>query len=142
MKKTKKGKHAHRQAGQTKHKKVARKKPVAKKGGAKKAHKKVAVKKSAKVSAKASKKGKKRAVVPEEYEQHLEELVKRGRSRGFINDAEILNYFPNIENLSFLKRSTRVLSERVSVRETTTLIKNVRQSARKLPSRIAGCNAY
>ncbi|MEK7089818.1 MAG: sigma-70 family RNA polymerase sigma factor, partial [Patescibacteria group bacterium] len=127
VKKTKKGKPAHRQAGQTKHKKVARKKPVAKKGGAKKAHKKVAVKKSAKVSAKASKKGKKRAVVPEEYEQHLEELVKRGRSRGFINDAEILNYFPNIEkNLSFLEEVySRLEREGIKVRETTTLIKNV-----------------
>lgn len=90
--------------------------------------KKGTVKKSSSVSAKTKKKkGKKSVVVPEIYAQHLEELVKRGRARGFVNDAEILNYFPDIEkNLSFLEEVyLRLEQEGIKVRETTTLIKNV-----------------
>ncbi|MEI6479392.1 MAG: sigma-70 family RNA polymerase sigma factor [bacterium] len=107
-----------------KSKKVVKKKVVVKKSVAKKMPKK-----SAKISAKAKtgKKVKKSTEVPEEYEKHLEELVKRGRARGFVNDAEILNYFPNIEkNLSFLEEVySRLEHEGIKVRETTTLIKNV-----------------
>ncbi|MCX6788533.1 MAG: sigma-70 family RNA polymerase sigma factor [Candidatus Jorgensenbacteria bacterium] len=107
-----------------KSKKVVKKKVVVKKSVAKKMPKK-----SAKISAKAktTKKVKKATEVPEEYEKHLEELVKRGRARGFVNDAEILNYFPNIEkNLSFLEEVySRLEHEGIKVRETTTLIKNV-----------------
>jgi len=114
------------------------KKPVhAKKAAPKKAPKKAVrkpvkkmPKKSAKVSAKAKgKKGKakKAAAVPEDYATHLTELVQRGRVRGFVNDAEILNYFPDIEkNLTFLEEVyTRLDHEGIKVRETTALIKNV-----------------
>lgn len=109
-----------KKASPAKHKKVIKKKPVAKKTGTKKPAK-------SPVKAKVSKKAKKGVVIPEEYEQHLEELVKRGRARGFVNDAEILNYFPNIEkNLSFLEEVySRLEREGIKVRETTTLIKNV-----------------
>lgn len=109
-----------KKAAPAKHKKVVKKKPVVKKSAAKKSAKSA-------VKAKASKKPKKGLVIPEEYEQHLEELVKRGRARGFVNDAEILNYFPNIEkNLSFLEEVySRLEREGIKVRETTTLIKNV-----------------
>ncbi len=38
-------------------------------------------------------------------EENLEKLVKRGQDRGFVTDAEILTYFPNIEkDVSFLER--------------------------------------
>lgn len=109
-----------KKASPAKHKKVIKKKPVAKKTSTKKPAK-------SPVKAKVSKKAKKGVVIPEEYEQHLEELVKRGRARGFVNDAEILNYFPNIEkNLSFLEEVySRLEREGIKVRETTTLIKNV-----------------
>ncbi|MBI2591483.1 MAG: RNA polymerase sigma factor region1.1 domain-containing protein, partial [Candidatus Brennerbacteria bacterium] len=36
--------------------------------------------------------------------QALDNLIKRGRSRGFVTDSEVLYFFPNIEkNLSFLE---------------------------------------
>ena len=122
-KKTKSAKKVVKKAKSSVHKKKANKKP------AKKTIKKSRAK-SSKVAAKAKSKAKKKQkpiVVPEEYEQHLEELVKRGRSRGFVNDAEILNYFPNIEkNLAFLEEVySRLEKEGIKVRETTTLIKNV-----------------
>jgi len=37
----------------------------------------------------------------QEYEAHLEELVQRGQGRGFVTDAEVLNYFPEIESHLF-----------------------------------------
>lgn len=126
-KKTKPVKKVAKKTKPTSHKKKLVKKPAKK--PVKKGTKKTSAK-SAKVAAKAkskAKKGQKAIVVPEEYEQHLEELVKRGRSRGFVNDAEILNYFPNIEkNLAFLEEVySRLEKEGIKVRETTTLIKNV-----------------
>ena len=43
--------------------------------------------------------------IPEEYEKAVDELIYRGRSRGFVTDAEILNFFPRIEsNLPFLEK--------------------------------------
>ncbi|MFA6407446.1 MAG: sigma-70 family RNA polymerase sigma factor [Candidatus Paceibacterota bacterium] len=96
---------------QTKVKGKTAKHPVAKKTVAK--------------SAKKTKKGKKAIVIPEEYAQHLIDLVKRGRVRGFVNDAEILNYFPDIEkNLSFLEEVyTRLDKEGIKVHETSPLMK-------------------
>ena len=122
-KKTKPAKKVVKKAKPSSHKKKPAKKPAKK--TVKKSHAK-----SAKIAVKAkskAKKGQKAIAVPEEYEQHLEELVKRGRSRGFVNDAEILNYFPNIEkNLAFLEEVySRLEKEGIKVRETTTLIKNV-----------------
>ena len=98
-----------------------------KKTTAKKKVKATKGKKPVVVTGRPPKKPKRIAHVPEEYVARLEELVKRGRSRGFVNDAEILNYFPDIEkNLSFLEEVyLRLEQEGIKVRETTTLIKNV-----------------
>ncbi len=98
-----------------------------KKTTAKKKTKATKGKKPVVVTGRPPKKPKRIAHVPEEYVARLEELVKRGRSRGFVNDAEILNYFPDIEkNLSFLEEVyMRLEQEGIKVRETTTLIKNV-----------------
>ncbi|MFA6365388.1 MAG: sigma-70 family RNA polymerase sigma factor [Candidatus Paceibacterota bacterium] len=97
---------------QTKAKGKSAKRPVAKKKASSKPVKKI-------------KKAKKAIVVPEEYAQHLADLVKRGRVRGFVNDAEILNYFPDIEkNLSFLEEVyTRLDKEGIKVHETSPLMK-------------------
>lgn len=98
-----------------------------KKTTAKKKAKATKGKKPVVVTGRPPKKPKRIAHVPEEYVARLEELVKRGRSRGFVNDAEILNYFPDIEkNLSFLEEVyMRLEQEGIKVRETTSLIKNV-----------------
>ena len=55
----------------------------------------------------------------------MEELVKRGRGRGFVTDAEVLNYFPLIErNLSFLEEVyNRLEREGIKLRETGSLTK-------------------
>ncbi|MEK9194321.1 MAG: sigma-70 family RNA polymerase sigma factor [Patescibacteria group bacterium] len=60
-----------------------------------------------------------------EYKERLEELVKRGRGRGFVTDAEVLNYFPLIErNLSFLEEVyNRLEREGIKLRETGSLTK-------------------
>ncbi len=89
--------------------------------------KKVAKPKAGAANAKKIKKVRKLIEVPEEYRERLEELVKRGRARGFVNDAEILNYFPDIEkNLSFLEEVYgRLEQEGIKVHETTALIKTV-----------------
>ncbi len=89
--------------------------------------KKAAKPKAGAANAKKIKKVRKLIEVPEEYRERLEELVKRGRARGFVNDAEILNYFPDIEkNLSFLEEVYgRLEQEGIKVHETTALIKTV-----------------
>lgn len=47
---------------------------------------------------------KKKKSLKEEYKASLEELIERGRSRGFVTDAEVINYFPRIEkDLSLLE---------------------------------------
>ncbi|MEK7513190.1 MAG: sigma-70 family RNA polymerase sigma factor [Patescibacteria group bacterium] len=63
----------------------------------------------------------------EEYEQHLADLIKRGRGRGFVTDAEVLNYFHDIErNLSFLEEVYRRLEkEGIRVSESSTLVRQV-----------------
>jgi RNA polymerase primary sigma factor len=69
------------------------------------------------------KKGKKKLDISPEYEEGLKELIRRGRSRGFVTDAEVLNFFPDIEkNLVFLERAyNRLDEEGVKVKETTSL---------------------
>ena len=69
------------------------------------------------------KKGRKKLNISPEYEDGLKELIRRGRSRGFVTDAEVLNFFPNIEkNLVFLERAYgRLDEEGVKVKETTSL---------------------
>ena len=37
-------------------------------------------------------------------EKHLDELIERGRGRGFVTDSEVLSYFPHIEEeVTFLE---------------------------------------
>jgi len=54
----------------------------------------------------------------------LEELVERGRSRGFVTEVEVLNYFPFIEkNLNLLEEIyNRLDKEGIIVRESTPLL--------------------
>ncbi len=69
-------------------------------------------------------------VVPEEYAMNLEELVRRGRSRGFVTDAEVLNYFPEVENnLAYLEQVyDRLDREGIKVKESSPLIKEIKES--------------
>ncbi len=109
-------------------KKTSKKKKIAKRtkprrvkragGKRKNATKRVPAKKSAKKS---------KRIPPEvvkEYEVHLNELVRRGRGRGFVTDAEVLNYFPNIERyLGFLEQVyDRLDKEGIKVQEPTGLV--------------------
>lgn len=56
--------------------------------------------------------------------EKLEELINRGRGRGFVTDIEVESYFPNIErNLSFLERIYEELEKAdIKVIETSQLI--------------------
>ncbi|TSA46210.1 sigma-70 family RNA polymerase sigma factor [bacterium] len=94
----------------------------------KKAKKKVKIsKKKSKTSPKGRKKEKK-FNVSLEYEEGLKELIRRGRSRGFVTDAEVLNYFPNIEkNLAFLEHAYNKLEEHaIKIKETSLFIKDTK----------------
>jgi RNA polymerase primary sigma factor len=75
-------------------------------------------------------KGKAKAIPPElleEYRKSLQELVRRGRGRGFVTDAEVLNYFPHIErNLAFLEEVyDRLDKEGIKVQEPSPLVGKV-----------------
>ena len=78
-------------------------------------------------SAKSSKKPKKLTKAElhlQVNEQALQELIARGRTRGFETDSEVLHYFPHIEeDVGFLERIYDEL-ERVNVKvvETQQLI--------------------
>ncbi len=100
-----------------------------KKSTPKKAEKKVSKKASPKIKKPAPKKKGKQRELPAEYAEHLESLVKRGRGRGFLTDAEVLNYFPEIENnLPFLEQVyDRLEKEGIKVKETSELVKQVRE---------------
>lgn len=76
---------------------------------------------------KPSKRSPKQEQLHEEQLKQLEDLIIRGRGRGFVTDAEVLNYFPEIErNVSFLDEVyTRLDSEGIKVQETSSLIKQV-----------------
>lgn len=79
----------------------------------------------------AKQKSKKRPTLPTEleaeYREHLESLVKRGRMRGAVTDAEVLNYFPSIEkHLGFLEEVyTRLDEEGIKIAESSPLVKDV-----------------
>jgi RNA polymerase primary sigma factor len=62
-----------------------------------------------------------------EYREALDDLVRRGRGRGFVTDAEVLNYFPEIENnLFFLDEIyDRLDKEGIKIHEASPLVKNV-----------------
>jgi RNA polymerase primary sigma factor len=89
--------------------------------------KKTARKKKTAVKNKAVKRKKpvkrKKGKSPEEFEESLQYLVERGRVRGFVTDAEVLNYFPNIEkNLMFLEKVyDRLDKEGIKVRESGSM---------------------
>lgn len=72
----------------------------------------------------------------EEHLEALEDLVRRGRGRGFVTDAEILNYFPKIEkNLSFLERVyDRLEKEGIKIRESEGFAAGIKEeiSAKEL----------
>ncbi len=68
---------------------------------------------------------KRKILLEEKYKEMLENLVARGRVRGFVTDAEVLNYFPQIEkNLPFLEKIYDCLDkEGIKVRESGSLIR-------------------
>ncbi|MEK7543221.1 MAG: sigma-70 family RNA polymerase sigma factor [Patescibacteria group bacterium] len=79
-------------------------------------------------------KTKKFAVMREKYDVHLKELIARGRSRGFVTDSEVLNYFPEIEkDLPFLEEVySRLDKEGIKVNETSSLIKNIEKGREEI----------
>jgi RNA polymerase primary sigma factor len=93
-----------------------------------KVKKKKKVLKSKKAVSKAKAKKEKKLHIPPGYEDGLKELVRRGRSRGFVTDAEVLNYFPDIEkNLAFLERAYTKLEEQgIKIKETSLFIKDTK----------------
>ncbi|RJQ25277.1 sigma-70 family RNA polymerase sigma factor [Candidatus Parcubacteria bacterium] len=106
--------------------KIVKKKKTPTKKQAKKAKAKKNVKKPVQTG-KPAPKEKKQFIIPEEYSASLDDLIRRGRVRGFVTDAEILNFFPNIEkNLSFLEIVYgRLDQEGIKIKETNSLITNV-----------------
>ena len=136
-----KGKAAPKKAAQKKTivKKAAKKavaKKQVKKGATKKAAvKKVAVKKQSKLPARGAKQGPKKIpkkkLTAEEAEkkvafdkEQMEELVQRGRAKGFVTDTEILYYFPHVEDdISLLEDLYDYLDKNnIKVVETAALI--------------------
>ncbi len=120
-------------------KKTATKKTVAKKTAVKKPIQKAIIKKISKstVGRAAQKKPAKRPVerkkkpTAEEVakkaaldKEQMEELVQRGRSKGFVTDTEILYYFPNVEeDISLLEELYDHLEKNnIKVIETAALI--------------------
>ena len=102
-------------------KKTKSKKRPVKPKKTKKAKKIKKVKKVKKV--KKSKKGK-LSKKPETPEENLNELIQRGRSRGFVTDTEVLHFFPKIEdNVVFLEEIYNKLEiANIKVIETSQLI--------------------
>lgn len=102
-------------------KKKAKKVFKKKKSAVKKKIKKTALKKSAKAAALSPR----QQEIFDEYEKRLKDLLYRGRSRGFVTDAEVLSFFPRIEeNLSFLDTVYQRLDEEgVKIKESSPLIK-------------------
>ena len=89
--------------------------------------KKIAAKRPAKSSKKPVKLTAKQEKAREEYQKQLEDLIHRGRGRGFVTAAEGLNYFPDIErDVAFLDEVyTRLDREGIKVQETNSLIQKV-----------------
>lgn len=65
----------------------------------------------------------------EEYENLLKGLIKRGESRGFVTDAEVLNFFPRIEkNLPFLDEIySRLENNGIKILESKPLIQSFQE---------------
>jgi len=58
----------------------------------------------------------------------LEDLVRRGRSRGFVTESEVLNYFPFIEkNIEFLdKIYERLDKDGIKIKESNSLVNQLK----------------
>ncbi len=99
-------------------------KPKAKKKPLKKGKKASARKKARKGGAKEPKKAARPAKKSGTDEQNLEELIDRGRSRGFVTDTEVLHYFPRVEDdVAFLEEIyTQLETANIKVVETSQLI--------------------
>ncbi|MEX2436822.1 MAG: sigma-70 family RNA polymerase sigma factor, partial [Candidatus Paceibacterota bacterium] len=71
-----------------------------------------------------TKKKTKKEELQEEREQSLKNLVGRGSSRGYVTEAEVLNYFPRIElHLEFIEKVYDRLSEEgIKVRKSSSII--------------------
>lgn len=106
-------------------KKSKSKKKLIKKKPARKARKPRKKAKKAGKPAKAGKlaKGKGKKISASESSA-LEELINRGRGRGFVTDTEVLHYFPKIEdNINFLEEIYNKLEQAgIKVIETSQLI--------------------
>ena len=92
-------------------------KKLLKKGhGSKDKVKKVIVKKKTKAE-----------LLEDEFKSALEDLIRRGRGRGFVTDSEVISYFPQIEkNLPFLEKVyDRLEKEGIKVQEASPLVKKV-----------------
>jgi len=106
-------------------KKKKKKNLISKKKTAKK--KKTAVKKKATVKKKTTKISSQR----QKHLEILEDLVRRGRSRGFVTEAEILNYFPYLEkDLPFLDQIySRLEKEGIAVHQSSSFLQSNQQLA-------------
>jgi len=96
----------------------SKKKIIKKKKKAKKARKIIAKKPLRRLKAK--------KIAPTEKQlKALEDLLSRGRVRGFMTDVEVLNFFPEIEkNLPFLEEVyKRLEKEGIRIHESSPLIK-------------------
>ncbi len=101
-------------------KKVRRAKKIRKAGRAKKS----------KSASRRTKKTKKTGEGGEPEKTPLEELIDRGRGRGFVTDIEVLHFFPNIEDdVSFLEEIYNKLEQaNIKVIETSQLIEIPKES--------------
>ncbi|MBI3046499.1 MAG: sigma-70 family RNA polymerase sigma factor [Candidatus Harrisonbacteria bacterium] len=67
------------------------------------------------------------------YEQNLNELLERGKGRGFVTDTEVLHYFPRVEDdVSFLEEIySRLETANIKVVETSQLIQLPKEEEEK-----------
>lgn len=79
------------------------------------------------------KRAKVKEAISSQNEVLIAEVIKRGRSRGFITDAEILYHFPNIEeDISLLEEIyDRLAKSDIKVIETSALIPVVAEEITK-----------
>jgi len=70
------------------------------------------------------------------YEQNLNELIERGKGRGFVTDTEVLHYFPRVEDdVSFLEEIySRLETTNIKVVETSQLIQLPKEEEEKKES--------
>ncbi len=97
--------------------------------------KKIVKTRKIKKSGKKVKKAKEKKLSQKEQDnlENLDELIARGRSRGFVTDAEVLHLFPKIEdNVAFLEEIYQKLDgANIKVVETNQLIQLKEEISRK-----------